>query len=127
MYNLGCCYASGTYGVQENFTTALGWFAKGVELDDARCIARAGAMIAQGLGTERQEAYGISLLTRAAMMGSTASAYGLGTWHSQGELGLPIDQKQALFWYRKVATASIDDSVSGMIDEAAAYVREHGV
>ena len=91
------------------------------------CLARAGAMIAQGLGTERQEAYGISLLTRAAMMGSTASAYGLGTWHSQGELGLPIDQKQALFWFRKVATATINDCAAEVIDEAAAYVREHGV
>ena len=83
-------------------------------------------MIAYGCGTEEHVAHGVSLMTRAAMMGSKGAAYALGTWYGEGKDILPKDQKQALFWYRKVATASIDDSVAEMIDEAAAYVREHG-
>ena len=127
MFQLGICYYNGSCGLQENLTTAFGWYSKGAEADHVSCIGLAGCMVAEGDGTPQQEAHGISLITRAAMMGSKGAAFSLGARYRDGECGLPVDQKQALFWYRKVATATINDCAVPEVIEAAAYVREHGV
>ena len=124
MYNLGNWYYHGKHGLQRNKATAFGWYTKGADVDDASCTAMLGLMTAYGEGTAQNTAHGLSLTTQAAMMGSKVAAYFLGGWYREGEHGLPVDNKRALRWYRKVATGAVGDLKGETIDKAAAFVRE---
>ena len=120
---LGNRYYKGK-GVQQNFTTAFGWFAKGAEADDVGCLSWLAYLNMEGEGTSKQEVHSISLMTQAALMGSKNAAWNLGTWYYEGKLGLPVDKKRAKYWYRKVATGRVNDASQADMEKAAARVAE---
>jgi TPR repeat protein len=47
----------------------------------------------------------IAAYRRAGELGEANAAYYLGAWYEAGDQGLPKDEQQALFWYRKAALA----------------------
>ena len=75
MYKLGCQYDWGRDDLCTDKTTAFLWYSRGSETTrgtdgQVNCATKAGMMLLGGHGVQRNEVYGISLLTEAACDGS---------------------------------------------------------
>mmetsp|Transcript_2321 Transcript_2321/g.7447 ORF Transcript_2321/g.7447 Transcript_2321/m.7447 type:complete len:248 (-) Transcript_2321:624-1367(-) len=69
-------------------------------------MAKAGVNIVVTRSDLQAVRHGISLVSRAAAMGSDYAAYYLALWHHEGSHGLPHDPAEAKFWYEKVASGA---------------------
>eukprot|EP00966_Prymnesium_polylepis_P056438 1305781-Prymnesium_polylepis.1 len=121
---LGVWHALRRHGLEKDEAAGYGWYKRGADLGDASCLWLAGCSLANGLGVEKDIAYGMMLVGRAAERGSAGAAFSLGTRFDAGNRGLPKDLTQAKAWYEKVASATVRDITDGDINIAADRVQE---
>mgnify|MGYP000311701075 CR=1 FL=1 len=87
-------------------------------------MASAGVYLVEGLGVQQKKMHGLTLLSRAAEMGSNCAAYRLGNCYAEGANGLPQDKAQAAYWYERVASATHNHLREDLVEQAAKRVRE---
>ena len=113
---------------RKNMVEACKWAKVGADLDHPSCLASYASCLWLGWGCVTNEALAIGLTFQAATLGSARAASKIGDWYYEGiemslSVNLPKDISRAKHWYRKVATASIEDLSDEFIEEAAERVR----
>ena len=78
MYNLGCCYADGDYGMPQNHAKALELYHRAGELGDATSYHNIGMAYLHGRGVERDEKKARHYWELAAMRGHVKARHNLG-------------------------------------------------
>lgn len=79
---------------------ALQWFEKAALQSHPKALYHLYFKYEEGIGVERDEARGVSLLTQAAERGDAHSQWRLGLKYERGE-GVEIDYSKAMEWYEK--------------------------
>lgn len=101
-YRLGKMYSYG-YGVDQDYTTSAGWFAKAVDGKSPFAAYALGGQYYRGQGVEQDFEKAFSLFTMAATDTSKPNAYAqyqLGRMCKEG-LGTTADHSASQHWYRQ--------------------------
>ena len=109
MQNLGLWYETGEKGLVEDVAASTRWLKMGSDLDDAACMAYYAHACIHGNGTAENAMFGVALKIQAATMGSKSAASDVGDYFWFGRHGFSQDVERAKYWYRKVATNTVDD------------------
>ena len=113
MYDVGIKYELGDDGFKKDENIALSWYKKAHEGGNIKGTAVLGLSIIQGLGgATKRPIQGLVYITHAASQGSNYAACMLGKAFANGCAGLPVDQKEAIFWLKKAAGECKHDQMS---------------
>ncbi len=106
-YNTGICYevGMGTTGSAdpENARRAFEHFEKAAELGLSQGLYKLALVYTTGRGTDKNEAWGVELLGRAAAGGHAGAANDLGVVYFEGTLGVGRDTARAFEWFTRSA------------------------
>ena len=102
MMHLGLITFYGLEGAPQDYSQAVGWYAKAAADGDALGMASLGLMYAEGYGVPRDHVQALSWFRKAAADGDTLGMASLGLMYTGG-YGVPRDDVQALSWFRKAA------------------------
>ncbi|CAB9496477.1 expressed unknown protein [Seminavis robusta] len=94
-------FARGVNGFEKNRPKAYRWCQKLHDVGSVKGRARLGEYLVKGLGTQKSFTLGMLHLGQAAFAGSDLAAYLLGYAFAKGKYGMPVKEKEAIFWFRK--------------------------
>ena len=117
MCMLGKGYGAGIFSFLESrkdAKTAFRWFSMAAERMDSHGMAYAGNAIAEGNGTTKHEAKGITLVAAAAAMQSDCGCFFFGRYYFEGKHGLRLDWPWAKYWLKKAVDLSAKEG--GFLD-----------
>ena len=77
-YNLGVCYADGSYGLQQDHAKALELWHQAADLGNAKSYYSIGGAYHVGRGVERDEKKAVHYMELAAMRGHVVARHNLG-------------------------------------------------
>mmetsp|Transcript_13012 Transcript_13012/g.27561 ORF Transcript_13012/g.27561 Transcript_13012/m.27561 type:complete len:298 (-) Transcript_13012:991-1884(-) len=119
-------YHHGERGIELNVDLSAKWFAKAAEAGDACAMVMLGLFHVVGEVVDKNETYGVSLVSTAAGMGSDFAALYMSKWYAAGDHGLPRDINKAKYWSGKVLDGSctIKDLTADSLKEAEVQLRE---
>lgn len=100
-YNLGVCHEIGM-GTAVDPLRAFENFERSAELELAQGLYKLASLYITGFGVDKNEAWGVTLLARAAA-NHAGAMNDLGAIFSEGLYGQPRDDVQALEWFGKAA------------------------
>ena len=103
MWNLACAYYFGERGLALDVKQARAWIQRAVDLGHVGGMATLGYVLWTGIGGEQNDSLGVYYITSAARLGSDLAAFNLGFAFKKGLYGLPVDVKQARFWFTQIA------------------------
>ena len=120
MYMLACAHHAGTHGLQKDDVQSRAWAKRGAELHQVYSMGAYGYHLLDGIGGEKNPAFGLVYCTRAADAGSTLATWLLGKALAKGKYGLPQDTVQAKFWLSKVVDGECEyqDLVESEVERA---------
>ncbi|CAB9521742.1 U-box domain-containing protein [Seminavis robusta] len=101
MYAVACHYEKGTWGFPEDPSLSFEWYKKSHQAGNTRGTACLGMAFLGGRGVERCHPLGMMYLGQAATAGSSFAACWLGTCLAKGYYGMPVNEKEGIFWLRK--------------------------
>ncbi|HEX8271788.1 MAG TPA: CHAT domain-containing protein [Longimicrobiaceae bacterium] len=90
------------YLAEQNYGTALTWFANAVKAGSLDALIDAGQMYEQGQGTSRNLEEAVCLYRKAAEAGSPSGMFHMGRVHENG-IGVDRDYEEAAEWYWNAA------------------------
>ena len=126
MRYLGTWYRDGEKGLAVDYAQAFEWYKRGADLDDPTCTVALGQMYAEGEGTPSAKwLNGLVLVGRATGLGSAHACYSLGFYHERGALGLRLDPKETIRWYRKSQACATQDMSETARKMVADWLRDH--
>jgi TPR repeat protein len=96
------CHRGKDYYDKHDYASALAFFNKAAQLDDATGQFYLGLLYAQGNGVEKDYNKAVEWFKKAALQGNARGQYNLGVMYNQGN-GVEKDYHQAITWYRKAA------------------------
>ena len=125
MVRLGSWYYQGARGMPRDQTLAYKWYRRAADRGSVRGMAVVGSFLVIGVGVERSEVEGMSLLGMGVQGGSDYAAYHLGKWYSRGNHGLPRNIERAKFFLGMVVNAecAVRHLTIAYSDEAADLLR----
>ena len=103
MWNLACAYYFGKRGLALDVKQARAWIQRAADLGHVGSMATLGHYLWTGTGGEQNNPLGLYHTTSAAWLGSDMAAFNLGFAFKKGLYGLPVDVKQARFWFTQIA------------------------
>lgn len=106
---LGIYYANESSN-HVDYSKALSYLEKAASKNDAAAEYHLGICYERGLGVERDLRKAAQLYKAAANNGSVSAQHNIGVFYHHGLGGLPVDQKEALRYYRMAAEAGDEDS-----------------
>jgi U-box domain/Sel1 repeat len=126
MYNTAAHYNHGTKGFEEDDKLALKWFKKAHEAGDVAGTAALGEFLCNGHGgVATCHTMGIMYLGIAAGQGSNLASFELGMALADGEYGMTVNVKEAIYWLEKaVGDCEHDHLDDGYKEEAAEKLNE---
>lgn len=98
--NMGVMYQNG-FGVQKDKNEAKKWYQKAVDLGFDVAQNNLGALYLADAKTPEDFEKAMQLFLSAAKKGNKNAAYKLGQIYEDGALGIPINYKEADYWYGK--------------------------
>ena len=122
---LGGAYRDGTHGLKKDLTQAFMWLKRAADLKDVSALTACGVAYLTGMGVERRDIRGYTMIGAAATLGSEHACGFLGEANAQGCYGLDKNPQEATRWYREMQTSACRDSVEDIREEAAVWLREH--
>lgn len=120
--NLGMMYLHGV-GVDANPESAVGWFRKAADQDNAEAQFILGMMYMEGLGVSQDHGEAASWIRKAAEPGMPEAQFQLAAQYYRG-MGLEQDPGEAASWYRKAAEQGHADAQSNL---GVLHLWGHGV
>ena len=100
LLSLGYFYLNGRPGLQRDPKRAVDFFQRAHYLrGEPDCTHSLAKCYLIGDGVERNEAYGIHLMTRAADQGSELARFSLARFFAEGSHGMPKSAHEATHWY----------------------------
>jgi len=131
MCHLSDWYYSGRNGLHQDMKLSYEWASKAADLNRVEGIAYKGEHLYKGLGVDKDEVTGGTLLGIAAGKDNASSCYFLGYEFYKGTRGLPQDHKLAKYWLRKALELNQDDEknngpdlADGTIDDCKKMLEE---
>ena len=104
LYNTAINYQYGSGGLKKDEATALKWYRKAADADNAAAMNMMGRYYDEGWGgLKKDEAAALEWYRKAADKGYAAALYNLAICYADGSGGLKADKAAALEWYRKAA------------------------
>ena len=94
-------YFYGSNGFERDLEMSYVWYKRASALGNVRGVAFMGYMLATGVGVEKNEEEGISLLWTAVRKGSDWAAYMLGLAYLEGKCGLEVNRTEASYLLKK--------------------------
>jgi hypothetical protein len=108
IHMLGIIYDQSLLHVQKHDQQATFWFEKDAKNGDAYAQRKLGLYMYNGAGVKKDIPTSVTWLKKAAAQGDEIAEGMLGSFYSEGaaETGVKQDNKQAIFWYTKSASAT---------------------
>ena len=122
---LGRSYRNGTRGLKQDDTLAFMWIKRAADLKDLNAITSCGVCYLSGKGVERSDSRGLTMLGRAAALGSEHACGILGWANARGHNGFEKNPQEATRWYREMQKCAGGDSTDGTRKQATEWLREH--
>ncbi|MGN8702672.1 TIR domain-containing protein, partial [Catenibacterium mitsuokai] len=97
----GYCYENG-YGVEKNYTQAVYYYNKAIDLGNIKAMSNLGACYYHGYGTEKDYTKAVTYYNKAIDLGNINAMLQLGICYYYGH-GVKQDYKQAFSWFKKAA------------------------
>ena len=125
MRQLGFSCRDGLRGLKKDDTLAFMWIKRAADLKDLNAITSCGVCYLSGKGVERSDSRGLTMLGRAAALGSEHACGILGLANAEGLCGFDKNPQEATRLYREMQKCDYRDSIEGCREKAAAWLREH--
>lgn len=109
---LGMLYENGLQGLSVDFSKALAWYRKSVDLGCAPGLYDLAGMYDQGKGCTMDKKKALQLYERAYDMMDEVSGYAacrIGEIYKAG-IGIRPDMKKAFFWYERAAESHLEEA-----------------
>ncbi|CAB9499642.1 Sel1 domain protein repeat-containing protein [Seminavis robusta] len=94
-------YSRGVHGFEKDRPKAYRWYQKSHDAGSVKGTARVGEFLVKGLGVQRSFPLGMMYLGQTAKAGSDLAAYLLGHAFAEGKYGMPVNEREAIFWLQK--------------------------
>ncbi|CAB9519368.1 SAM and U-box domain-containing protein 1 [Seminavis robusta] len=101
MYAVAVYCKGGIKGFQKDPQLACEWYRKSHEAGNVKGTAGLGVAFVKGSTITKSQQLGIHYLTVAATAGSDFAALELGLAFANGRIGVPVNEKEAIFWLQK--------------------------
>ena len=117
MLVLGRVFDKGELGVASDPIQAFAHYQK---------AALAGALLYMGRGADANRTLAERYMFAAALMGSEHACEHVGNAHANGSFDYPMDEAEALVWYKLMRKCTVKDSVHACRERARAFLQKHG-
>jgi TPR repeat protein len=125
MGRLGFSYRDGTRGLAKNPREAFKWFKQAADHNDPPAATSCGVAYINGSGVERNHTRGISMISRAAALGSEHACSVLGWANECGHHGFDKNPSETTHWYKQMQRCACKDSVDVYRERARLWLRDH--
>ena len=98
-FELGERYCDGK-GVEQDYQKAVEWLTKASDQGHAKAMFSLGWCYGKGCGVPKDVNKGFELSKQSAELGFKDAQYYMGTLYQYGHSIVPIDIKQAIYWYK---------------------------
>ena len=122
---LGDSYLKGKHGLKKDLAQSFMWLKRAADLKDVYALMACGLAYLNGQGVERSDSRGLTMLAKAAGLGSEHACAMLGVSNAEGRHGFDKDPQEATRWYREMQTCDCRDSSEFSREKAAAWLREN--